>query len=432
MSEEIFGMAIYHFSMKTISRSSGRTATAAAAYRSGTAVADRNTGEVHNYSYKKGVLGKGIVLPKGAPKWAFGRETLWNEAEAAEKRKNSTVAREIIVALPAELDKATRARLVRGFAEKLVIRHKCAVDYAIHEPNSKGDGRNHHAHLLMTTRRLTPDGFSEKTRELDDRKSGEVDYWRKEWALHVNRYLTAHKRPERISHLSLAEQGIEREPTKHKGVAATAIERRNREVVLENTELSIIEKSRALQVLSPQISANPEPLSGYRFGQEPPVADRLKAAEVAELVGKVNGHSALELFMLSADIEQEEMNLHDLMDERSELVKRLEAEQSHKRALEKIGRLLLPSSTLNLYQQKGLDITIQAMAKVRDQNGHLPYTDRLKQFSDSVNHVADEAAAGRNLGHLEKLGRLIEVEQENAQVCNEPEREQDDGYEMGF
>ena len=92
MSEEIFGMAIYHFSMKTISRSSGRTATAAAAYRSGTAVADRNTGEVHNYSYKKGVLGKGIVLPKGAPKWAFGRETLWNEAEAAEKRKNSTVA----------------------------------------------------------------------------------------------------------------------------------------------------------------------------------------------------------------------------------------------------------------------------------------------------------------------------------------------------
>lgn len=400
-------MAIYHFSMKTISRSAGRTATAAAAYRAGAAITDRNTGEVHNYVYKKGVSGKGIVLPKGSPKWAFRREELWNEAEAAEKRKNSTVAREIVVALPAELDGHTRARLVRGFVEKLVIRHKCAVDYAIHEPNSKGDDRNHHAHLLMTTRRLTSDGFSEKTRELDDRKSGEVDYWRKEWALHVNRYLAAYKLPERISHLSLAEQGIEREPTKHKGVAATAIERRTRESVLENSELNIIEKSRALRTLSPQVSGNPEPLSGYRFGQEPPRADGLKAAEAAELVGKVSGHSALELFMLSADIEQEEMNLYNLMDERSEVVRRLEAEQSYKQALEKIGRgrLLSPSSTLSPYQQKGLDITIQAMAQVRDQSGHLPYTDRLKQFGDSVNHVADEAAAGRNLGYLEAVGR---------------------------
>lgn len=93
-------MAIYHFSMKTISRSAGRTATAAAAYRAGVAITDMKTGEVHNYVYKKGVLGKGIVLPANAPKWAFDREKLWNAAEESEKRKNSTVAREIVLAFP--------------------------------------------------------------------------------------------------------------------------------------------------------------------------------------------------------------------------------------------------------------------------------------------------------------------------------------------
>ena len=234
-------MAIYHFSMKTISRSVGRTATAAAAYRAGVAITDMKTGEVHNYVYKKGVLGKGIVLPANAPKWAFDREKLWNAAEESEKRKNSTVAREIVLALPAELDGQVRERMVRAFAEKLSIRHKVAVDYALHEPNAKGDNRNYHAHLLMSTRRLTADGFTEKTRELDERKSGEVEYWREEWANHANRYLAEHNRPERISHLSLAEQGIDREPTRHKGVAATAIERKNRTAILENPGLNYME-----------------------------------------------------------------------------------------------------------------------------------------------------------------------------------------------
>lgn len=422
-------MAIYHFSMKTISRSSGRTATAAAAYRSGTAVADRSTGEVHNYSYKKGVLGKGIVLPKGAPQWAFDREALWNAAETAEKRKNSTVAREIIVALPAELDKETRTRLVRGFAEKLAVRHQCAVDYALHEPSTQGDDRNYHAHLLMTTRRLTPDGFSEKTRELDDRKSGEVDYWRKEWAIHTNRYLAQNGHIERISHLSLAEQGIEREPTQHKGVAATAIERRNREAVLANSELTAIEKSRALQRSKPQVSAEPGPL-GYNFGQELPNIERLSTVEIAALNGKIKGSSELELFMCSMDIEQEEMNLYALMDERSELVRQKAAEKIHLEAIRKIGRLM---NTLSLPHQKGLVVALKALAVERDGNGHLPYTDRLKRFGEAMNHLADEAAAGRNLGALEKLGRLVEVEreQENAQVREEPEREQDGGYEIG-
>ena len=96
-------MAIYHLSVKTVSRSAGRSATGAAAYRSGERIVDERTGEVHDYTRKGGVLFSEIVTPVDAPEWAFDRSALWNAAEQAETRKNSTVAREFIVALPAEL-----------------------------------------------------------------------------------------------------------------------------------------------------------------------------------------------------------------------------------------------------------------------------------------------------------------------------------------
>lgn len=252
-------MAIYHFSVKTISRSAGRTATAAAAYRSANDITDERTGEVHTYRHKKGVVEAAIILPAEAPQWAAERPALWNAAEVAEKRKNSTVAREIVVALPAEIDGQGRTRIVREFAEKLAEKHRCAVDYAIHQPNAKGDDRNHHAHILMSTRRLTADGFTEKTREWDDRKSGTVEYWRAAWAEHLNRHM---------EQSGLAEQGIDdREPTRHKGVAATAIERRNRAAIEADTTLRATAKSRAMRTRQPQKTVLPEPADGHRFGQ---------------------------------------------------------------------------------------------------------------------------------------------------------------------
>jgi hypothetical protein len=87
-------MASYHITCKTIGRSAGRSATAAAAYRSAERIRDMRTGEEHDYTRKRGVMHRQIVLPPGAPPWAANREQLWNAAEAAETRKNSTVARE--------------------------------------------------------------------------------------------------------------------------------------------------------------------------------------------------------------------------------------------------------------------------------------------------------------------------------------------------
>lgn len=220
-------MAIYHLSVKTISRSAGRSATAAAAYRAGCKIADERTGEIHDYTHKGGVVSAELHLPKNAPEWANDRAALWNAAEVAETRKNSTVSREFEIALPAELTKEQRRELANELAREIVKKHGCGVDVCIHEPNKKGDQQNHHAHILLTTRRLSSDGFGEKTRELDERTSGAVDHWRERFAQLQNAALESAGHSARVDHRSLENQGIERVPTVHLGATATAIERRS-------------------------------------------------------------------------------------------------------------------------------------------------------------------------------------------------------------
>ena len=219
-------MATYHLSAKTISRSQGRSATAAAAYRSGARIIDERTGVLHDYQRRRGVEAAFLLLPASAPDWASDRAGLWNAAEQAETRKNSTVAREFEIALPAELDAEQRQRLAADFARELVARHGCAADVAIHRPGRAGDSRNHHAHILLTTRRLTAAGFTEKTRELDDLKSGEIGRWRARFAEVQNERLREAGVEARVDHRSLEAQVIDREATIHLGPAATALERR--------------------------------------------------------------------------------------------------------------------------------------------------------------------------------------------------------------
>lgn len=221
-------MAIYHLSVKTVSRSAGRSATAAAAYRAGVSITDGRTGEIHDYTRKGGVQSATLVIPGDAPEWARDRGALWNAAEQAEKRKNSTVAREFEIALPSELSPAERQRLAVDFARELVERHGCAADVAIHAPGKEGDNRNHHAHILLTTRRLTPQGMGEKTRELDDQKTGKelVTQWRERFATLQNERLREAGHAVQVDHRSHAQRGLQAMPSWHLGPVATAIERR--------------------------------------------------------------------------------------------------------------------------------------------------------------------------------------------------------------
>mgnify|MGYP001776208594 FL=1 len=216
-------MSIYHLSVKTISRSSGRSATAAAAYRAGERIRDQRTGVVHDYRRRHGVLHTELVLPPGV---FMTREELWSGAEMAEVRKNSTTAREYEIALPAELSADQRLDLAVVFAYKLMIRYGVAADVCLHAPGQGGDQRNYHAHILTTTRTLGPDGFGKKTRALDDRKSGEIKYIREIFAETVNAALERAGLEARVDHRSLEDQGIEHAATQHMGPAATHMERR--------------------------------------------------------------------------------------------------------------------------------------------------------------------------------------------------------------
>lgn len=221
-------MAIYHLSVKAISRSAGRSATAAAAYRAGVEIADTRTGEVHDYTRKRGIVSADLVLPAGTPEWAADRSALWNAAEHAERRKDACVAREYEVALPSELPAEARRQLALDFAQEMADREGCAVDVAIHEPSKGGDNRNHHAHIMRTTRKVEVEGLGAK---LDTEKAGrnrtaDLEAVRARWAELTNERLRQHGIEATIDHRSLKAQGIDREPTQHLGPTATAIERR--------------------------------------------------------------------------------------------------------------------------------------------------------------------------------------------------------------
>ena len=240
-------MAIYHLSIKTVGRAGGRSATAAAAYRSGEKIADLTSGQVFDYTRKRGVEHTEIVLPTKVARqdinWARDRQALWNAAEVAEKRKDSRVAREYELALPHELHKAQRAALVREFSEYLANRYGVAVDIAIHKPHREGDTRNHHAHVLTTTREITPTGLGAKTAlelsETDRAKRGmphsreEFVEIRERWASLSNEHLKEYGHEARIDHRTLAAQGIDRQPTVHLGVAVTGLNRRGVESEVE-------------------------------------------------------------------------------------------------------------------------------------------------------------------------------------------------------
>ena len=224
-------MAIYHLSVKAISRSAGRSATAAAAYRAGCKIADERTGEIHDYTRKRGVESADLVLPDGAPEWASHRPRLWNAAELAEKRKDACVAREFEVALPSELSPDERRRLAVDFAKDMANREGCAVDVAIHAPGREGDNRNFHAHILRTTRKVEADGLGAK---LDTEKAGrkrvdDLEAVRALWADMTNARLRENGINVQVDHRSLKEQGIDREPTRHLGPAASGYERRTGE-----------------------------------------------------------------------------------------------------------------------------------------------------------------------------------------------------------
>ncbi|MBD8526228.1 Ti-type conjugative transfer relaxase TraA [Pseudomarimonas arenosa] len=255
-------MAIYHLTTYTMSRATGHSAVAAAAYRSGSRLMDERTGEAHDFTRKGGVLSADIITPQGVPKPS--REALWNAAEAAENRKDARTAREWRIALPHELDEDERITLAQRMAQRIADRYGVAVDVCIHAPDQAGDDRNFHAHMLATTRCIGADGKlgAKAAIELankDRQKAGitgttqmDIRELRREWAELANEALGRAGRSERIDDRSYNEQGIAFTATRHIGGNAVAMDRRGAHA--ERIELHSIDRQEQAQ----QIIERPE------------------------------------------------------------------------------------------------------------------------------------------------------------------------------
>lgn len=229
-------MAIFHLSTVPMSRADGRSAVAAAAYRSGSELVDERTGQVFDYTRKGGVLSAEIVTPEGVP--VPERSALWNAAEAAERRKDSRIAREWRGALPAELDDEQRRVIAHRWAKEYADRYGVAVDVAIHAPDKDGDDRNFHVHMLATTRKINASGelgekaaieLANKDREkagIPGSTQNEIVELRARWAEITNEELEQNGHSQRIDHRSNEARGIDLQPTKHIGVHAVGMDRR--------------------------------------------------------------------------------------------------------------------------------------------------------------------------------------------------------------
>ena len=277
MERRFLTMAIYHLCIKIISRGKGKSAVAAASYRSGEKIKNEYDGIVHDFTRKGGIAHTEILLPQNAPQEFSDRGTLWNSVEKIEKSKNSQLAREIEIALPKELNREKQIELVREYVKENFVKVGMCADIALHDKN---DG-NPHAHILLTMRPLNEDktwgAKSKKEYILDEngekvklkngnyktRKINTVDWneqdkaeeWRKTWADITNKYLEENSIQEKVDHRSYQRQGIEEIPTIHLGVSASQMEKKGIATDRGNINREIRKQNRLLQEIKLRIKA---------------------------------------------------------------------------------------------------------------------------------------------------------------------------------
>ena len=212
-------MAIYRCEFKIISRAAGHKAVAAAAYRASEKIVDRTYGVTHDFTRKSNVGATFILAPDNAPDWMQDRAQLWNAVEAAERRKDAQLSREVLLSLPHELTDTQREILIRQFVAERFVSRGMVADVAIHGHSPNGDERNYHAHVMLTTRTLTLGNFGPKERSWNSKEF--LHETRVAWAEAQNRLFERLGLDLRVDHRSLADQGLDREPEPKLGPNAT-------------------------------------------------------------------------------------------------------------------------------------------------------------------------------------------------------------------
>lgn len=235
-------MAIYHFSVKTISRSAGRSAVACSAYRSGEKLIDERQGKEQDYTKKTGVEFTKIYVPENTNPELLDRNQLWNTVEKVERRKDANLAREFEIAFPHELNKEQRERMLDDLCQELVKRHGVIVDAAIHAPHTQSgsDERNYHAHIMFTGRQIdleTGDFAKKRNRDFNKENSSQtVNQWRETFADITNQNLARAGYLTEVDHRSYADQDNGLQPSIHEGSKVTQLRRQgiDTEISLKN------------------------------------------------------------------------------------------------------------------------------------------------------------------------------------------------------
>ncbi len=254
-------MAIYHFSVQVIGRAAGRSAVAAAAYRSGARLRDDRLDRDHDFSNKPGVVHSEVMLPEDAPEEWRDREKLWNHVEAFEKRKDAQLCREVEFAIPREMTQAQGIELAHDFAQSEFVDRGMIADLNVHWDMAENGTPKPHAHVMLTMRSVDEDGFGPKVREWN--RTELIEQWRERWADHVNERLAELDIDARIDHRSLEAQGIGLEPQTKIGAPAQRIEAAgieadraedHRRIARENGARIVTNPSAALDTITQQQS----------------------------------------------------------------------------------------------------------------------------------------------------------------------------------
>ena len=394
-----------------ISRSQGRSATAASAYRMAERIEDRRTGLTFDYAARSGVDHTEILAPDHAPDWVRDRSELWNRVEESETRKNSQVAREVRVALPADLTHEARVELVREFVREQFVDRGMVADIALHAPARAGDERNHHAHILLTTREIGPEGFTAKNR---DWNAVEVlEGWREAWARDSNAALERAGIEDRVDHRTLVAQRDEA-----LDLASAARERGDEGAELVQTVRAMSLDRPPLPQLSLgawQLKERGIEVAAVRVWHE--VKDR--AAEVRQVVQELTGQvrdwldRAAERVMDRLGTGQSELALaggRDGREEETDFVTRLRDAWEARQDREK---------------EQGIDAPVVNMPKP-EREAPQDLATRLRKAAQGIDReaLADRATALREGREAEERHTTQEVAQEQERV-KELERQQE-------
>ena len=407
-------MAIYHLRATMISRSQGRSATAAAAYRVAERIEDRRTGLTFDYAARGGVDHTEILAPDHAPDWVRDRSELWNRVEESETRKNSQVAREVRVALPDELTHAQRVALVRDYAQAQFVDRGMVADIALHAPGREGDERNHHAHILLTTREIGPDGFTTKNRDWN--KVEVLEGWREAWARDSNTALERAGIEDRVDHRTLVAQRDEALE-----LASAARKRGDEGAELHQTVRAMSLDRPPLPQLSPgawQMKERGIEVAAVRVWHE--VKDR--AAEVRHMVQELTGQvrdwldRAAERVMDRLGSEQSELALaggRDGREEEPDLATRLRDAWEARQGREKEQHVDAPEREAPQSSQDPQDLAarLREAAKGVDREGLADRAAALREGREAEErHTAQEAAQEQE--RVKELERQQEIERE--------------------